>query len=209
MRTLQRETQHRGVPTPQRERIPFSPLSTLQPVHAFGRPNVDRLFDLNARHFLARLVEAQHGIVVHVEPLPVDLGFEHFRTRNDVVPEDDLLAGSPELEDGQQFPTRHEILLDGVVHARAEHAAGHSHAGCAEAECRSRWARCPTADTAGAPPAPRESRSTGGASRSSAHRPSSPIRINDCMRILPTQAAIQRVSIGSPPVSGSLPSMRG
>src|SRR5690606_4655217 len=72
-----------------------SHINGLQPVHALGRPNVDRLFDLNTRHFLARLVEAQHGIVVHVEPLPVNLGFEHFRTRNDIVPEDDLLAGSP------------------------------------------------------------------------------------------------------------------
>ena len=98
-----------------------TPRCRLQPGYAFGRPNVDRLFDLNTRHFLARLVEAQHGIVVHLEPLPVDLGLEHLRTRNDIVPEDDLLAGSPELQDRQQFPTRHEILLDGVIHARAEH----------------------------------------------------------------------------------------
>ena len=30
-----------------------------------------------------------------------------------------------------------------------------------------------------------------------------------CMRTCPMQAAMQRVSIGEPPVSGSLPSMRG
>src|SRR5436309_12513933 len=65
----------------------------LQPVHALGGPDVDRLLHLDARHLLARLVEAQHGVVIHVEPLAVNLGLKHFRTRNDVVPEDDLLAG--------------------------------------------------------------------------------------------------------------------
>src|SRR5688500_818140 len=95
--------------------------SRLEPVHAFGRPNVDRLFDLDAGHFLARLVEAQHGIVVHLKALPVDLGLKHFRPGNDVVPEDDLLAGAPQLQHRQQFPARYQILLDGVIDARPEH----------------------------------------------------------------------------------------
>src|SRR5688572_15104807 len=99
-------------------------IETLQPGHAFSWPDIDRLFDLDARHFLARLVEAQHGVVVHLEPLAVDLGFEHFRARNDIVPEDDLLAGSPELEDGQQFAAGHEVLLNGIVHTRAKHLPG-------------------------------------------------------------------------------------
>ena len=100
-------------------RGPRGPL--LQPGDAFGRPNVDRLFDLNPRHFLARLVEAQHGIVVHLKAFPVDLGLEDFRPRNDIVPEDDLLAGAPELQHRQEFPAGHEILLDGVIDARAKH----------------------------------------------------------------------------------------
>ena len=82
---------------PFRTPCPLLSRSPLQPGDALGRPNVDRLFDLNAGHFLARLVEPQHGIVVHLEPLAVDLGLKHFRARNDIVPEDDLLAGSPEL----------------------------------------------------------------------------------------------------------------
>src|ERR1044072_8424691 len=80
------------------ERLPppsCPPRKRLQPVHALRRSDVDRLFHLDARHFLARLVEAQHGVVVHLEPLPVNLGLEHLRARNDVVPEDDLLAGAP------------------------------------------------------------------------------------------------------------------
>src|SRR5215510_1488572 len=97
---------------------------TLQPVHALGRPNVDRLFDLNARHFLARLIEAQHGIVVHLEAFPVDLGLKHLRARYDVVPEDDLLAGAPELQHRQQFPARHEILLDSTIDPRPKHLPG-------------------------------------------------------------------------------------
>src|ERR687898_3679003 len=100
------------------------PDAILEPVHPLCGSDIDRLFDLDARHFLARLVEAQHGIIVHLEPLAVDLGFKHFRTRNDIVPEDDLLAGSPELEDGQQFTAGHEVLLDGIVHARAKHLPG-------------------------------------------------------------------------------------
>ena len=51
----------------------------------------------------------------------MDLGLKHFRARNDVVPKDDLLAGSPELEDRQQFPAWYEILLDGVIDARPKH----------------------------------------------------------------------------------------
>ncbi len=51
----------------------------------------------------------------------MDLSLEHFRTRNDIVPEDDLLAGSPELEDRQQLTAGHKIFLDGVIDARTEH----------------------------------------------------------------------------------------
>src|SRR5215472_7036580 len=97
---------------------------TSQPVDALGRPNVDRLLDLDPGHFLARLVEAQHGVVVHLEALPVDLGLKHLRARNDVVPEDDLLTGAPELQHRQQFPARHEILLDGTIDPRPKHLPG-------------------------------------------------------------------------------------
>src|SRR5207249_9337374 len=79
-----------------RPSVTRGPRGPLEPIDALGRPNVDRLFDLNPRHFLARLVEAQHGIVVHLKAFPVDLGLEDFRPRNDIVPEDDLLAGAPE-----------------------------------------------------------------------------------------------------------------
>ena len=71
----------------------------LQPGDAFGGPNVDRLFHLDPGHFLPRLVEPQHGIVVHLKPLPVDLGLKHLRSWNHIVPEDDLLTGPPELKD--------------------------------------------------------------------------------------------------------------
>ncbi len=95
--------------------------SCLQPGDPLGRPDIDRLFDLDPRHFLARLVEAQHGIVVHLEPLPVNLGFKHFRTRNDVIPEDNLLTGAPQLQHRQQLPARDQVLLDRIVHAGAKH----------------------------------------------------------------------------------------
>src|SRR5262249_28024483 len=38
---------------------------SLQPIHPLGRADVDRLFDLLPHDLLARLVEAQHGIVIH------------------------------------------------------------------------------------------------------------------------------------------------
>src|SRR5215831_12870814 len=81
---------------------------TSQPVDALGRPNVDRLFDLDPGHFLARLVEAQHGVVVHLEALPVDLGLNYLRARNDDGPEYDQLTGAPMPQPRQRSPSRHE-----------------------------------------------------------------------------------------------------
>jgi len=69
----------------------------LEPGDTLGGPNIDRLFHLNARHFLPRLVEAQHGIVIHLKAFPVDLGLKDFGARDDIVPEDNLLARAPEL----------------------------------------------------------------------------------------------------------------
>src|SRR3989338_3155259 len=96
----------------------------LQPGHALGGPDVDRLLDLDAGDFLARLVEAQHGVVVHLEALAVDLGLEDLRARDHVIAEDDLLAGPPQLQHGQQLAAGHQVLLDGIVDARAEHLPG-------------------------------------------------------------------------------------
>src|SRR5712691_6974429 len=64
----------------------------LEPLRAFRRADVDGLLDLDPHHLLARLVERQHRVVVHLELAPVNLGLKHLRPRNHVVPEDDLLA---------------------------------------------------------------------------------------------------------------------
>src|SRR5438309_8571728 len=69
-----------------------------EPGHTFRRADVDRLLDLDPHHLLARLVERQHRVVVHVELPPVNLGLKHLRPRNHVVPEDDLLRRPPQLE---------------------------------------------------------------------------------------------------------------
>ncbi len=98
---------------------PWSP--TLQPSGPFGRPNVNRLFHLLPHRFLARLVEAQHGVVVHLEPPPMNLRLKHQRPRYHVIPEDDLLARPPQLQHRQQLPARHQVLLDRRVHARPKH----------------------------------------------------------------------------------------
>src|SRR5438132_34317 len=63
----------------------------LQPLRAFRRADVDGLLDLDPHHLLARLVERQHRVVVHLKLPPVNLGLKHLRPRNHVVPEDDLL----------------------------------------------------------------------------------------------------------------------
>src|SRR5207248_652581 len=68
----------------------------LQPGDALRRADVDRLLHLDPHHLLARLVERQHRVVVHLELPPVNLGLKHLRPRNHVVPEDDLLRRPPQ-----------------------------------------------------------------------------------------------------------------
>ena len=84
-----------------------------------------------------------------------------------------------------------------------------SRVGYAAAGCSSRWARCPTADAAGAPPAPHESCKVQGmpavfgpqAIFTDAHQ-----RLHADLADAGRHTA--RVSIGSPPVK-VFPSMRG
>src|SRR2546427_268378 len=94
---------------------------TSEPGHALRRADVDRLLDLDPHHLLARLVERQHRVVVHLELAPVNLGLKHLRPRNHVVPEDDLLRRPPELQHRQQLPARHNVPVNRVVHPRPEH----------------------------------------------------------------------------------------
>src|SRR5881296_3316806 len=93
----------------------------LEPLHAFRRADVDGLLDLDPHHLLARLVERQHRVVVHLELPPVNLGLKHLRPRNHFVPEDDLLRRPPQLQHRQQLPARHNVPVDRIVHPRPKH----------------------------------------------------------------------------------------
>src|SRR2546427_11196780 len=93
----------------------------LEPLHAFRRADVDGLLDLEPDHFLARLVERQHRVVVHLKLPPVNLGLKHLRPRNHVVPENDLLRRPPQLQDRQQLPAWHNVPVNRVVHPRPKH----------------------------------------------------------------------------------------
>ncbi|WP_447987491.1 hypothetical protein [Nitrospira sp. Nam74] len=79
-----------------------------------GRPNVDRLFDLDApRHFLARLVEVKLLPMVWVSNT-FGPGMTSYRNTN-------LLAGAPQLQHRQQLAARHQTLLDGSIHDPPQH----------------------------------------------------------------------------------------
>src|SRR5438093_1375415 len=93
----------------------------LQPLRALRRADVDGLLDLDPHHLLARLVDRQHRVVVHLELAPVNLAVKHLRPRNHVVPEDDLLRRPPQLQHRQQLPARHNVPVNRVVHPRPEH----------------------------------------------------------------------------------------